>query len=514
MAMLDRRAFLELAAWGLAAAGLPPAARAETAKKPNIVVILADDMGYGDLGCQNPDSKISTPNLDRLATEGVRFTDAHAPASVCSPTRYGILTGRYCWRSRLQSSVLWEWDPPLIEPDRLTLPALLKQHGYATACIGKWHLGWDWPFIGGIPESKEAIACASLDWSKPVAGGPLAAGFDYYFGDDVPNFPPYVFIENDRALSIPSEMKPEGMFGRPGPMQPGWELEAVMPAITRKAAEWIDRADSVPGRPFFLYFPLTAPHTPIAPAAAFKGRSRAGDYGDYVVEVDWAVGQVLDALERNLRAENTLVVFTSDNGPENSAYKRIQEYGHYSMDGLRGLKRDTWEGGHRVPFLARWPGRIVPGATSAETICLTDIMATMAALLGAQLHDDAAEDSYNVLPALLGETRDAPIREATVHHSCSGRFAIRKGPWVLIDARTGDDNKEPGWFTQERRYQPHDQPGELYDLSADLAERRNLYADHPEIVAELKNLLEKYKREGRSVPRSRRNGTAQERSII
>ncbi|MCX5758199.1 MAG: sulfatase-like hydrolase/transferase [Candidatus Hydrogenedentes bacterium] len=255
---------------------------------PNIVLILADDLGYGDLACQNPDSKIPTVNLDRFASQGVRFTDAHAPTAVCSPTRYGILTGRYCWRSRLKNSVLWPWDPPLIEEGRLTLPGLLKQHGYATACIGKWHLGWNWPFVKPADKSSDhAVPSDALDWSKPITGGPAAAGFDYYFGDDVPNFPPYVFIENDRTLGVPSEQKPKEMFGNPGPMSPGWKLEAVMPAITRKAVQWVeDTTKQTPDHPFFLYFPLTAPHTPIVPADEFKGKSNAGEYGDYVVEVE------------------------------------------------------------------------------------------------------------------------------------------------------------------------------------------------------------------------------------
>jgi len=494
-----------MAGWGTVAAALPWEAWSTDAKHrlPNVVFILADDMGYGDLGCQNPDSKIPTPNLDRLAGEGLRCTDAHAPASVCSPTRYGILTGRYCWRSRLKSSVLWSWDPPLIEQGRLTAPAMLKKHGYHTACIGKWHLGWNWPFIKDVDKARnKAVPSDALDWSQPITGGPTALGFDYYFGDDVPNFPPYVFIENDHTLGAPTEQKPGAMFGSPGPMLPGWKLEAVMPAITRKAAEWIENtAKQSPDQPFFLYFPLTAPHTPIVPTEEFKGKSQAGEWGDYVVEVDWAIGEVLQALERNGLPENTLVIFTADNGPENFAYERAKNYHHYSMANLRGVKRDTWEGGHRVPFLARWPQHIKPATTSSETICLTDFMATIAAITGTKLPEDAAEDSYNVLPVLLGEKLDTPIREATVHHSCSGKFAIRKGNWVLIDAPFGDDNKEPDWFKKERGYEPHQQPGELFDLSQDISERKNVYAEHPDIVANLKALLEKYKTEGRSAPK-------------
>lgn len=497
---LSRRAFLRTTlSFGVAVAIAPRVVAQD--KPPNIVVILADDLGYGDVSFQNPGSRIPTPNMDRLAGEGIRFTDAHAPAAVCTPTRYGLLTGRYCWRSRLKKGVLWQWEPPLIEPGRLTVPAMLREHGYATACVGKWHLGWNWPFVGPKPAySKETVGCDRVDWSQPITGGPLDVGFDYYFGDDVPNFPPYVFIEGERTLGTPTLPKPDDMYGHPGPMLEGWKLEAVMPALTEKAVAWIERAAQDAAKPFFLYFPLTAPHLPVVPAEAFKGRSRAGDYGDFVVEVDWAVGEVLDALGRNGLAENTLVIVTSDNGPENQAYTRIEECGHYSMGDLRGIKRDLWEGGHRVPFLARWPGHIAPGTVSDEVICLTDLMATAGAIVGHVLPDDAGEDSYNILPALLGQKKDGTIREATVHHSGRGRFAIRKGAWVFIDASSGDDNREPAWLKAQRGYAAHDLPGELYNLREDQVERRNVYGENADVVNELKALLEKYKRDGRSVP--------------
>jgi arylsulfatase A-like enzyme len=499
---LGRREFLSTMAASVLLSGRTGAAGARTGK-PNIVYILADDMGYGDLGCQNPTSKIPTPNLDRLAGQGMRFTDAHSPTSVCTPTRYGILTGRYCWRTRLKEQVLWPWEPPLIEQDRKTVATLLREQGYRTACIGKWHLGWNWPFVKDADRSLgKAVPSDAVDWGKPIAGGPRAVGFDYYFGDDVPNFPPYVFIENDHTLAVPSAQKPDSMFGAPGPMQPGWQLEAVMPAITRKACAWVDGcAADIPGQPFFLYFPLTAPHTPIVPTDEFKGKSKAGLYGDWVTEVDWAVGEVLSALDRNKLADDTLVIFTSDNGPENSAYETARKYGHYSMGGLRGVKRDTWEGGHRVPFISRWPGHVPAGTVSDEVICLTDFMATVAALLGITLDGNVAEDSCNVLPALLGQEHGHPLREATVHCSCNGHFAIRKGKWVFIEYPTGDDNKEPDWIKKERGYTAHDRTGELYDLSHDLPERENLHEVRPDVVAELKALLEKYKADGRSVYR-------------
>ena len=490
----------------LSGASAPPPWRS-----PNIVVILADDLGYGDLRCYNPESKIPTPNLDRLATEGMRFTDAHAPDAVCTPTRYGLLTGRYCFRSSLKAGVLLPWGQPLIDAGRLTLPSLLRQHGYATACIGKWHLGWTWPTRDGQPPSS-TNGLGNIDFSKPIIDGPTTRGFDSYFGTDVPNYPPYCFIENDHTKGIPSVAAPlqKGAINRPGPMLPGWNLTNIMPELTRRAVRYIEDAARSP-KPFFLYFPLTAPHYPVVPTAEFKGRSKAGEYGDYVAQVDGTVGEVVSALAQAGLATNTLVFFTSDNGPEVAeidpgAYARIRRYGHWSMDGLRGVKRDIWEGGHRVPFLARWPGHIPSGASSAETICHVDLLAACAALLGVKLPPDAGEDSYNILPALLGQKPERPIREATVLHGGNGNFAIRQGDWVLIDAPSGDgiggkhSVGEPDWYRQQRGYTTHHFAGELYNLRDDLAERSNLYGENAEVVQRLKALLEKYKAEGRSTP--------------
>jgi len=478
--------------------------------KPNIVYILADDLGYGDVGCYNPASKIPTPNLDRLASQGIRFTDAHAPDAVCTPTRYGIVTGRYCFRSRLKSGVLAPWGAPLIEHTRLTVPQLLGRNGYATAALGKWHLGWAWPTRDGKPPaSRDGVG--NVDFTQPIADGPTTLGFDSYFGVDLPNYPPYCFIDQDRTVGVPSVAAPmeKGGFNRPGPMVPGWKLVDILPELTQRAVGYIEKsARTNPDKPFFLYFALTAPHYPVVPAPQFKGKSNAGDYGDFVAQVDWTVGQVLDALSRAGLTEKTLVFFTSDNGPEcveidPGAYERIKLYGHRSMDGLRGVKRDTWEGGHRVAFLARWPGQIPAGSVSDEVICHVDLMATCAAMLGTTLPDDAGVDSYNILPALRGQKLERPIREATVLHGGDGKFAIRQGPWVLIDARTGDGNGkhgEPEWFKQERGYVPNTEPGELYDLREDLPQHTNLFAKNPQVVERLKSLLEKYKADGRSTP--------------
>jgi arylsulfatase A len=486
-------------------------ALAVPATHPNIVFILADDLGYGDVGCYNAKSKIPTPNLDRLAAQGMRFTDAHAPDAMCTPSRYGLLTGRYCFRSRLKDGVLPPWGEPLIEEGRLTLPSLLRQHGYATACFGKWHLGWAWPTKDGLRASSTS-GHGNVDFSKAIPNGPTSRGFDYYFGVDLPNYPPYCFIENDRTVGVPSVVAPlqKGGINRPGPMLPGWSLTNILPEITRRAVRCIEDAAHT-NRPFFLYFSLTAPHYPIVPTDEFKGRSQAGEYGDFVAQVDATVGEVLSVVARTGLTTNTLVVFTSDNGPEcvevdPGAYARIRLYGHWSMDGLRGVKRDTWEGGHRVPFLARWPGHIPAGATSAETICHVDLMATCAALVKAKLPPNAGEDSYNFLPVLLGKRLKRPIREATVLHGGRSNFAVRQGDWVFIDAPTGDSNGgprrpgEPEWFKQERGYSQHKFPGELYNLRDDLVERRNLYGERPELVRRLKALLDKYKAQGRSTP--------------
>lgn len=481
----------------MSAAQLPAAAPS----RPNIVYILADDLGYGDPGCYNPDSKIPTPNMDRLARDGVRFTDAHAPSAVCTPTRYGLLTGRYAWRTRLQKNVLGPFSQPLIAEKLLTVPMMLRDQGYATACIGKWHLGWGWPKPGDG---------GKRDFSKPIPDGPTTRGFDLYFGTDVPNYPPYCFIENDRTVGIPSANAPVGRdsFNIAGPMLPDWKLVEVLPGLEQRAVEHIARA-AKGDKPFFLYLPLTSPHYPVVPAAAFKGKSKAGDYGDFVVQTDHVVGEVLDALKKSGVADKTLVLFTSDNGPEITgevnpgAYDRLKKFGHASMGTLRGTKRDAWEGGHRVPFIARWPGMIPAGTTCDETICHVDLMATLAALLGVKLPADAGVDSVNVLPALLGAKQKAPLREATIHHSAQGKFAIRRGGWVLILAPTGDDNArkgEPDWFRKERGYAPHTEPGELFHLATDPAQKSNLYRKEAAKVKELAALMERYVTDGRSTP--------------
>jgi len=482
--------------------------------RPNIIIIPADDLGYGDVGVYNAESKIPTPNLDRLAREGTRFTDAHTPCGVCSPTRYGLLTGRYPWRGDLKQQVLWPWDRPLIEKDRLTMPAMLKRAGYKTAAFGKWHLGWDWPTTDGskvnaqvrIGDPQREIRHAfahKIQFDQPIGEGPISRGFDYFFGVDLPNFPPYTFIENDRLQAAPSEQKPDKMFGWPGPMAPGWRLEGVLPEITRRAVRYV-KENAAKDDPFFVYLPLTGPHTPIAPDDEFLGKSQAGRYGDFVYQCDWSVGQVLDAVRASPSANDTLVIFTSDNGPENLTYPLLNEFGHLSQGALRGAKRMLWEGGHRVPFLAWWPGRVKAGAVEKEVICLTDLMATVAKLTGQKLPPQAAEDSYDISAALFGQTRSKPIREATVHHSMNNEYGLRQGDWVFIESpKSAHGAAEPKAWRERFGIQPHTEPAELFHLAEDPRETKNLYAQYPDRARAMRALLEKYKADGRSVPAKR-----------
>jgi len=501
MQSITRRDFLKTMGLGTVSLALPGcvyfSARkgGSEAEKPNIIFIMADDMGYGDLGCYNENSKIPTPNMDRLAAEGIRFTDAHSPSAVCTPTRYGVLTGRYCWRSPLKSGVLGGYSPALIDTGRMTVASLLKQHGYATACIGKWHLG--------LGNDKKT------DFDKPLVPGPNALGFDYFYGISASlDMPPYCYIENDRPVERPTLTTEAGKaiedgWWRAGAIAPDFKHVEVLPRLTQKAVQCIgDHAKKSPDKPLFMYFALPAPHCPIAPADFVKGRSKAGGYGDYVVEVDWTVGRVVKALDRNGLAHNTLIILTSDNGCpartkiNRAPYSIIELYGHYPNGNLRGIKADIWDGGHREPFIARWPGHIPAGVTSDELICLTDLLATCAAIVGAELPGDAGEDSYNILPALLGRKLDEPIREAVIHHSASGMFAVRQGKWKLILGRGSGGFSSPKTYTPK----PGEPKGELYDMEGDYTESRNLWFEHPEIVERLTNLLERYKQQGHSQP--------------
>ena len=440
---------------------------------PNIVVILADDMGYGDASCYSGGRQIATPHIDRLASQGMRFTDAHSPSAVCSPTRYGLLTGRYAWRTVLKELVLWAFDPPLIEPDRLTLAGLLARQGYYTACIGKWHLGWRWPTVAGTPlqlpfqigepgpHTERVRRAAVIDYTRRLGGGPLAAGFDHYFGDDVINQPPYLWIEDDRCATRPTLAKNPGLLSgsSDGPTTRDWDQRVVLPEMTRRAVALIRSRAQKPA-PFLLYFPLTAPHRPIVPTDEFAGKSVYGPYGDFVVHVDWVVGQIMAALADAGLAGETLVVFTSDNG----SFAPPKE-GHFPNGSWRGRKGQIFEGGHRVPLIVRWPGHIGRGLVNGQLVGLNDLMATVAEIVDSELQPGEAPDSVSLLPTL----RDPSIgvRESLVHHSVSGEFAIRSGSWKLIPANRqlyhlGNDPRETDNLWDQS-------PRQVHKLGAQLA---------------------------------------------
>jgi len=477
--------------------------------QPNIVILYADDMGYGDLAAQNPDSKIPTPNLDRLAKEGLRFTDAHSSSGICTPSRYALLTGRYHWRKF--HNIVQSFGASVFDDQRLTLPEMLKEQGYHTACIGKWHLGWNWNAIkkkGAKPQGdgkRKAYASTDFDWSKPIPGGPLAHGFDYYFGDDVPNFPPYAWIENDRVVDAPSipyspdplptEGAPEG---RPGPSVAGWQQDQVMPTLTKKAVEFINRQKAA-SKPFFLYFPWTSPHAPIVPVEEFQGSTKAGGYGDFLHQSDKSAGQVLDALKANGLDKNTIVIFTSDNGPEKYAYDRVRNSKHTSMGPLRGVKRDIYEGGHRVPMVIRWPGKIKAGTVSDSLISQVDLFATLAAVTGYKLPEDAADDSLNQLPLLKNEKGSAHIRTATVHNTKANHYAVRENDWLLVAARTGSISGAPQWYETENGYKRDRLTSQLFNLRDDLSQKKNLLVEYPGKAAALRMRLAAIRAHGQRI---------------
>jgi arylsulfatase A len=479
--MLSRRSFLSSSALAAVTHG-----QSRTVSTPNIVYVLADDLGWGDLHCYNSLSGIPTPNLDRLAAEGMRFTDMHSPSAVCTPTRYGILTGRYCWRTELKKGVLWGYSPNLIDEGRLTVPALLKKHGYYTAGVGKWHLG-----LGSGEKT---------DYSKALKPGPLDHGFDYYFGIPASlDMEPYVYVENDRATeqpsaSTPGSTTPRGVFWRGGPKAPKFDFRNVLPTLINRATSIVEERARRKDVPWFLYLPLTAPHTPWLPASANKGQSKAGDYGDFVVAVDEAVGSILRVLDETKQTDNTLFIFTSDNGADWKEEDK-EKYAHRANAHWRGEKADIWEAGHRIPFMARWPKHIRAGTASSHLGCLTDLFATVADVVGAVLPDGAGEDSFSLTPALFHRTV-GPVRKSVVHHSSEGMFAIREKDWKLV-AGLGS-----GGFSKPQRLEPGpgDPIGQLYNLRQDPAEKQNLYAKHPDVVQRLTQLLQKVQSDGRSRP--------------
>ena len=458
------------------------------AAPPNIVFILADDMGIGDARCYNAQGKIPTPHTDRMAARGMRFTDAHSASAVCTPSRYAILTGRYAWRSRLQKGVLGGYSQPLISKSLLTVPALLKEAGYSTGIIGKWHLGMGWQGArteGGVP-----------DFTQPIMQTPTSYGFDYYFGISASlDMPPYVYIENDQPIELPTDSVAAKQYAnvRAGAKGPGFVFDETLATLAAKTRSFINTRRQAP---FFLYLPLPSPHTPLVAGKAFQGKSGIGHYADYMMETDWLLGQVMDMLEEAGVANNTLVIFTSDNGYAPYAeYNLLRATGHEPSYIYRGAKADIYEGGHRVPFLVQWPGKVRPNTVSNATICQADLMATCAALLGKTLPEAAGADSYSLLPLLQQKGRYG--RKATVHHSIDGNFAIREGDWKLILTPGSGGWSAPRTKAAREQALPEIQ---LYDLRKDPAEKNNLQQQQPGTVERLTGLLEGLVTRGRSTP--------------
>jgi arylsulfatase A-like enzyme len=474
-----------------------PAILAGAEKPPNVVFIMADDMGYGDLGSYGA-THFKTPASDRLASEGMRFTDAHSPSAVCTPTRYSVLTGRYAWRSWLKNWVLLENHPLLIDTERLTMGKIFQQTGYATGCVGKWHLGWG-----------EDLKPDFSDGPRP---GPLEVGFDEFFG--VPyshNSSPalQVYTRGRQIVGLPDGMN---YRSKEAIALTRRKLEDTAIDISKEAVAFVERNKD---KPFFLFYPTTNIHLPLTPNQRFTGKSKAGKYGDFMIEFDWAVGELLAALERNGLTENTIVVLTSDNGARPTEGLN----GHACNGPWRGTKRMSYEGGHRVPLIVRWPGKIKAGSLSDETVCLTDFFTTFGKILGADIPRDSGEDSYDLSPLLLGEKHVSPLREATVHHSICGQFAIRQGDWKLIEGSGDGDypknskgridvvrlnpEKDPEtgrWVELDYfDYEP-DEKHQLFNLGEDPKESLDLSAEHPERVGQMLKLLNHYRKAGRSAP--------------
>ncbi|MBI9016753.1 MAG: arylsulfatase [Phycisphaerae bacterium] len=467
-------------------------------KKPNIVFVLADDMGYGDVQCLNNKSKIPTPNLDSLAKQGMTFTDAHSGSAVCTPTRYGVVTGRYCWRTRLKSGVLSGTSQHLIDTQRLTVASLLKQAKYQTACIGKWHLGMDLP----MTDKKK------IDYAGKIKNSPNVNGFDYFYGVTASlDMPPYVFVENDSFTEAGDQHFGGSGFPkyiRPGDIGKSFKHIDALDQLVAKGASFIKEA-AKKAEPYFLYLPLTAPHKPTMPAERFQGKSGLGPYGDFIIQTDWAVGQIIKAVDQSGQGDNTLFIFTSDNAsymyklnPDEKDHvedEKVQGFkagNHTANYVFRGTNADVWEGGHHVPYLVRWPDKVKAGAKCDRTICLTDLMATCGDVVDLELPENAGEDGFSILSLLLGKESEFK-RAGVVNHSANGTFALRQGKWKLIFGMGSGGRGKPG-------SKPWSKPYQLYDLEKDIIETNNLVdkPEHKELIAEMEKTLQQYIDSGRS----------------
>ena len=485
---------------------------------PNVVFILADDLGYGDVGCYNPESTIPTPNLDRLAKEGMLFTDAHSPSTVCTPTRYSVLTGRMAFRLNYKGVFTGVGGPCLITPNQLTLPGMLRNNGYETAMFGKWHVGLTAFDKTGKPINRNGLdAVRLIDYSRPIEGGPVDRGFDHFFG--TASCPTtdwlYAYIDGDRIPVPPTHILDRGPLpkhpysrdNRPGMIAPDFDLEEVDQVFLQKSLRFLKRhKKEKPAKPFFLFHSMQAVHLPSFPNKNFKGKTKSGPHGDFIFEMDHVVGELTKALDEHGFADDTLVIFSSDNGPEVPTVINMRKtHKHDGARPWRGVKRDNWEGGHRVPMLVRWPGKVKAGSVSDQTVCLTDVMATCARIVGAKLPDDAAEDSYDLVPVLLGKA-DKPVREFTLHQTISLALAIRQGDWKYLDHKGSGGsnyNRDGEWGLKQYALpeQAPEAPGQLYNLKDDPGETKNLYFKEPGLRKGLKAKLEELKKSGRSAPK-------------
>lgn len=481
---------------------------------PNILLILADDLGYGDVSCYNPEARVRTPHFDRLAAEGMRFTDAHSPSTVCTPTRYSILTGRMAFRLDYRGVFTGAGGPCLIDEGRLTLPGMLRDRGYETALFGKWHVGLTFFDGEGEPIHRNGLeAVRRIDYSRAIPDGPVHRGFDHFFGTACCPTTDwlYAWIEGDRIPVPPAGVLDKSTLPshewsfdcRPGLVAPDFDLEEVDAVFLERSLAFLDRhAREKPDTPFFLFHSLQAVHLPSFPGKDFRGRTEAGPHGDFLFQFDHVVGELVKKLEELGIADNTLVIVTSDNGPEVGTVINMRTlHGHDGARPWRGMKRDNWEGGHRVPLVARWPGKIPAGRVADQVVCLTDIMATCAAVVGADLPNEAAEDSADLLPVLLGES-DGPVREYTLHQTWTLDLGIRKGKWKYLDHRgSGGNRYDRGKLVEYALPETApDAPGQLFDLEKDPGETTNLYHERPAVVEELRGKLEEFKASGRSVP--------------
>ena len=460
---------------------------------PNVVVILADDMGFGDVHALNPRSTIPTPNIDRIAAEGLTFTDGHSPSGVCTPTRYGLLTGRYCWRSPLKRGVLGGYSKPLLEKDRPTIATMLKSQGYRTGAVGKWHLGMEMPLKDKAKgDVQRWDGDPGIDFAGVIKDSPIHHGFDYYFGVSASlDMAPYVYVRNDRFTMKPT-IQQRGVkfphFIRTGPRAEDFVIDQVLDRLTEEAVKFIDESAKADA-PYFLYLPLTAPHKPTQPHSRFQGKTNLSEYGDFVAQVDWTVGQMIEAVDKTGEGDNTIVVYTSDNGSYMFRYDddrkdhvddvKVQGFrakNHRANGSFRGTKADIYEAGHHVPLFVRWPNEVKAQSKCDEPVCLTDLFATFAEVSGATVKKGAAEDSHSLAAMFRGENarRAAPV----IHHSAAGMFAIRDGKWKLILGNGSGGREAP-------RGKPFAKPYQLYDMSSDIAEKNNLAKSHPEIVDRL-----------------------------